>query len=231
MRKKQNNSLQTRIWALAIGFSVNVLGNSLTIVSNMGAEPWTAAAVNLSKVAGLSVGSFVIFFGAINALLNQAIVSMNKTSNFADKPRFVEELLYIFIFGYAIDICTFIMTKIGLTNLSRFWRIVMSLVGVTLFCMAISIYQRANLFMHPNDDTSNLIRFRFLKGSALLSQTVDIIPALIICGLCGLYLGNIYSINVGTIYSIFCNGLIIGSTDKLVWPQLKHNHREKHKYF
>lgn len=260
-----NNPFPTRIAALIIGFSINVIGNSLTVVSNEGAEPWTAAAVNLGKVTGASIGSFVIVFGIINAVLNQLILSIEdrkklasyqehrrrvkdlstakrkskeagyeqlETLNhtFIDKFRFISEVLYIFIFGYAIDWVVLIMDKLHLDQLSKPWEIALSLIGVTLFCLAISIYQRANIFMHPNDDTSNLLRFKFLHGSAFWSQICDIVPALLICGICWLILGTMYSISWGTIYSLVCNGIIVGMSDKWIWPSLVHNRQKKHTY-
>ena len=261
----RNNTITTRWVALIIGFSVNVIGNSLTVVSNEGAEPWTAAAVNLGRVTGASIGSFVILFGVINAIFNQIILSKHKrhqlscyqkhqrrvknlstptqrskevsqevaerfNHTFINKFRFISELLYIFIFGYAIDWTVLIFEKMGLDKMNAPLRILMSLVGVILFCSAISIYQRANLFMHPNDDTSNLLRFRFLHGSAFWSQIVDIVPALIICVVCWPFLHVIYSIGWGTLFSLLFNGVIVGLSDKWIWPQLKHNKQKRHVY-
>lgn len=263
---KENNPIKVRWIALVIGFIVNVLGNSLTVVSNEGAEPWTAAAENAGKVTGASIGSFVILYGVIGAFINQIILSRQNrhklrdyqsyrwhndnlfnnykdrsaeagrdvtervNHTFIDKFRFIAELLYIFVFGYAVDWGVLIFEKMHLNQLSTPWRILMSLVGVTMFCSAISVYQRANIFMHPNDDTSNLIRFRFLKGNAFWSQIVDILPALIICAVCWPFIHTVYSIGWGTIYSILFNGIIIGLSDKWIWPKLIHNHQKKHTF-
>lgn len=270
MKQRKNNSNAIRMSALIIGIIMNIIGNSMTIVSNEGAEPWTAAAVNASKVfKGLSVGSFIIAFGVICAIFNQLVISRkdrNKLMSYQqhrrlvirkkkkqhkthmsratlklkeygerinhgliDKPRFIGELVYIFIFGYLVDIVTWGLNEMHLDKLPKIPSIILSLSGVTLFCIGISLYQRANIIMHPNDDTSNLLRFVYLGGNAYLSQIADIIPALLICGLCFPVLGAVYSISWGTIYSILFNGLIVLLADKHVWPALKHNHKRKNK--
>lgn len=264
-RAVNNNQRSIRLAALLIGLLVNIFGNSLTIVSNMGAEPWTSAAVGLSKLTSLSVGKFIIAFGIINAILNQVLISednkisirkpksfkdtfrylremlYNFVSTFSDKYRFIEEILYIFIFGDAVDVFTWGMEKIGMNDWNFYVRIGMSITGVTLFCIAISIYQRANIFMHPNDDTSNLIRYKFFNGSAIKSQIADIIPALGIILICWLILKAItptsimnsltyVDFGIGTIYSIIANGFIVKYSDRWIWPSLTHN-TKKHHFF
>lgn len=267
-KEVKQNSHAVRIIALIVGILINIIGNSLTIVSNEGAEPWTAAAVNANKVSaltgeGLSVGSFIILFGIIGTILNQVILSRKelpklkdyqawkkrisypsslkgkikfKTKElgedfnhcFIDKPRLMGELLYIFAFGYSVDFASWLFDRIHLNSLPKLPSIFLSLFGVTLFCVGISLYQRSNIIMHPNDDTSNLLRFVYLGGSAFQSQLVDIIPALLICGVCyPLLHGTIYSISWGTFYSIFFNGVIVMVADKFIWPSLTHNHKDK----
>lgn len=223
MTEHRNNNIKIRGSALLLGFCINVIGNSLTMASNMGAEPWAAAAQNLYEASHTSVGIFLFIFGVANAIINQVMLKA------VDWVRFVGEIIYIALFSYFVDLILGIMQSIGIGDLNIWIRGFLSCFGVAMFCVGISLYQRANILMHPNDDTSNLIRFKFLHGSAILSQLVDIVPAFFLIGLCWILDGKMVSVNVGTIFSLICNGILIKEADKQVWPKLRHNHRHHHK--
>ncbi|AYF92229.1 hypothetical protein D7I45_01345 [Apilactobacillus bombintestini] len=203
--------------ALVFGLLLNALGNSLTIVSGCGSGIWTAASVNIHELVGIDVGLMIFIFGIINALTNQVLI------RHIDVWRFIEEMVFITFFSYFIQIFADFFTSLGWNHLSLFIRVPMALIGVCFFCTAISLYQRANLFMHPNDDTTNILRFQYLKGSAVKSQLLDFAPPIIIILICAVFLHRIYSVNIGTIFSIICNGFIIQTADKLIFPSLKHN--------
>nr|WP_282575966.1 hypothetical protein [Apilactobacillus xinyiensis] len=214
---KDKNTLQSRIIALICGLILNSFGNALTIVSSCGSGIWTAAAVNINKLLGFDLGILIFTFGVINALTNQILLRR------IDIPRFVEEIVFISGFSYFINIFTKLFTNLGWENNALWIRVIMSIIGVACFCTAISLYQRANIFMHPNDDTTNILRFKFLNGSAILSQLIDMLPPIIIIIICSIPLGRVYSVGVGTIFSVLCNGILIQNADKFVFPSLKHN--------
>lgn len=115
----------------------------------------------------------------------------------------------------------------GVGGLNIFWRALLSIGGIIVFCIGISLYQRANIVMHPNDDTTNILRFLYLKGNATASQLIDFIPPLIAIIIAFIFTHEILSVNIGTICSIIGNGFFIAMSDKLVWPHLKHNFRTK----
>lgn len=211
------NTLKTRICALIFGLILNAFGNSLTIISASGSGIWTAAAVNMNEIFGIEVGTLIFILGVINAITNQILIGR------IDVFRFIEEIIFITCFSYFINIFTSIFRAWGWADTSIWIRIPMALLGVMCFCTAISLYQRANIFMHPNDDTSNILRFKFLKGSAIKSQLLDMTPPIIIIILCAIKLGHVDSIGIGTIFSVACNGILIEAADKWVFPKLKHN--------
>lgn len=214
---KSANSLKTRIIALVFGLVLNSLGNALTIVSGCGSGIWTAASVNIHQLIGIDVGIMIFIFGIINALTNQILIKH------IDVLRFIEEIIFISFFSSFIQIFTDFFESLGWNNLSLFFRIPMALIGVCFFCTAISLYQRANIFMHPNDDTTNILRFDYLKGSAVKSQLLDFTPPIVIILICSIFLHQIYSVGIGTIFSIIFNGILIQNADKFVFPSLKHN--------
>ena len=214
---KSVNSLKTRFIALIIGLILNAFGNSLTIVSGCGSGIWTAACVNIHQLFGVDVGVMIFSLGIINAITNQILIKH------IDILRFVEELIFIIFFSSFIQLFTNYFLSLGWGNLSLWIRVPMSLIGVCCFCTAISLYQRANIFIHPNDDTTNILRFDYLNGSAIKSQLLDFTPPITIILVCAIFLHRIYSVSVGTLFSIAFNGILIQTADKYVFPSLKHN--------
>lgn len=47
--------------------------------------------------------------------------------------------------------------------INLFTRIAVGFFGIAILGVSISFYQRANLIMHPNDSTTNILRFLYLK--------------------------------------------------------------------
>lgn len=211
------NSIQTRIVGLISGLILNAFGNGLCISANMGSGLWTASAVNLNKWLGWNTGLLLFIIGVINAITNQFLIKR------FDGKRLVGEVLYVLFFSYFVNIFTGLLNMVGVPSLPIVIRAILSCLGVAFFCVAISLYQRANIVMHPNDDTTNILRFLYLKGNSTAAQIIDFIPPIIIIIVAGLAVHNVYSVNVGTIFSFIFNGILIASADKFIWPSLKHN--------
>ncbi|WP_125567970.1 hypothetical protein [Companilactobacillus insicii] len=204
-----------------VGLILNAFGNGLCITSNMGSGIWTAAAVNLNMWIGVNVGVLLFIFGVTNALTNLVLIKQ------LDIKRFVAEVLYILFFSYFVDIFTNLLTAMGVQHLPMLVRTLISFSGVICFCIAISLYQRANIVMHPNDDTTNILRFLYLKGNSTAAQIIDFIPPTVVVLISFFATHEIYAVNVGTLFSILLNGVLIAESDKLIWPSLKHNFKAK----
>ncbi|MEJ6400946.1 hypothetical protein [Nicoliella lavandulae] len=215
--KAASNSMKTRITALVLGLCINALGNGLTIASNTGSALWTAAAVNLGNEFKISSTIFIFAFGVFNAVLNQFLMMK------LNIIRFLEEIAYVVFFSYGIQIFIQMFESFGVQNQSFIIRSVFSIIGVTMIGISISMYQRANIFMHPNDDTSNILRFKFLNGSAIKAQFLDLSFPVLLIIITSLTTGKLYAVNFATIYFFFTNGIVVKYADKLIWPRLIHN--------
>lgn len=213
--------MPVRITGLILGLILNAFGNGLCISADMGSGIWTAAAVNLNKIFGLSVGMILCIIGILNALTNQFLIKR------FDGKRLIGEILYILFFSSFVDIFTNILNASGIPNFPMFIRAILSCLGVVFFCVAISLYQRANIIMHPNDDTTNILRFFYLKGNSTAAQVIDFVPPTIVVIIAFFVTGNIFSVNIATLFSILFNGVLIATADKLIWPSLKHNFKVK----
>jgi len=211
------NSIQTRIVGLVSGLILNAFGNGLCISANMGSGLWTAAAVNMNMWFAWNTGLLLFIMGVINAITNQLLIRR------FDGKRLIGEILYVMFFSYFVNVFTNLLNNIGVPNLPMFIRAILSCLGVVFFCVAISLYQRANIVMHPNDDTTNILRFMYLKGNATAAQIIDFIPPIIIIIIAGIAIKGVYSVNIGTVFSFIFNGILIATADKWIWPALKHN--------
>lgn len=211
------NSIQTRIIGLVSGLILNAFGNGLCISADMGSGLWTAAAVNMNHWFAWNTGLLLFTMGVINAITNQFLIKR------FDGKRLIGEILYVLFFSYFVNIFTSLLNRVGVPNLSIFLRAILSCLGVVFFCIAISLYQRANIVMHPNDDTTNILRFLYLKGNSTAAQIIDFVPPIIIIIVAGVAIKGVYSVNIGTLFSFIFNGILIASADKWVWPGLKHN--------
>jgi uncharacterized membrane protein YczE len=209
--------MQARVIGLVSGLILNAFGNGLCISADMGSGLWTAAAVNLNKWFAWNTGLILFVFGVINALTNQVLIKK------FDGKRLVGQILYVMFFSYFVNVFTNLLTAIGVPNLPMLVRMFLSCLGVVFFCVAISLYQRANIVMHPNDDTTNILRFFYLKGNSTKAQIIDFLPPIIIIIIAAFGIHAVYSVNVATLFSFIFNGILIAMSDKYIWPQLKHN--------
>lgn len=214
------NSIQIRLLGLIGGLLLNAFGNGLCISGNAGSGLWTASAVNLSKLTNSSVGVILFALGMINILTNQILI------HHWDVRRFIGEFCFIFFFSYFVNTFAQFFNYLGIPNLPFLVRALISCLGVVSFCTAISLYQRANIIMHPNDDTTNLLRFLYLKGNSTAAQFLDFIVPIVIIIFCTIFSHKLFAVNIATLFSFLFNGLIIAEADRLIFPQLKHNFKK-----
>lgn len=202
---------------LISGLILNAFGNALTISANMGSAVWTASAVNYSHWFNVNVGVLLFIIGFLNTVTNQILIK------YRDWPQFIGEIAYVCFFSYFVSLFVNLLNPLGIGTLPIVIRAVLSCLGIVFFCTAISLYQRANILMHPNDDTTNILRFFYLRKSAVAAQLLDFVPPIAAIIISFAVTKNLYAVNIGTIFSILFNGLIIQTADKYIWPGLKHN--------
>lgn len=200
---------------------MNALGNDLTVATNVGTSPWTASEVNIAQLVGTSVGLPMFCVGVLVASVNQLLIRQ------WDPLRFFGEIGFIACFSYFVNVFVAFFTWLGVPHLPFLLRAVLCFLGVATFCCAISIYQRANLVMHPNDDTTNILRFPYCHNRVVVAQLVNFIPPIVIMVVTFLISGHLYAINIGTLFALLANGPLIGSFDRHVWHGLTHNFRVK----
>ncbi|MCJ8185651.1 hypothetical protein MOV07_14420 [Lactiplantibacillus pentosus] len=216
-----NQTLVQHDWLKRCGFLglsllINSVGHALTVVMNLGSAVWTASAVNLYHLWPLSLQATLFTCGVVVVIMNAILIHQ------IIWRRIIGNLLFTLPFSVLIQWFTGLIQRTGITALPLGIRIMIDVFGVLCVALATSIYQRANLILHPNDDFMQIIRFRYLKGNATIAQMVHYIPPVIIMVITFLISGQLWAVNVGTAICLFFQGTFIGYFDKHVFLNLKH---------
>ncbi len=217
MSKQWANSLTGRWFFLAISIILNACSNGLTVSTNMGSAIWTASAANLSNWVHWSLGNTLFLEGVAVALTNLLLLRR------FDYFRLIRNLLYILPFSYILQWFAEFFNYIGVPSLNLWWRVILDIIGLFGIAVAVSIYQRANLIMHPNDDFPYILRFRFMHGSSVWSQWTSYVPPILIVIVSAIGAHQLVAVNFGTIYNVLTQGYLIGWSDQHIFPQLHHH--------
>ncbi|MFD1670692.1 hypothetical protein ACFQ5M_01135 [Agrilactobacillus yilanensis] len=227
-------SFTYRLVMLIIALIIAGLTQALTITTELGATIWSASSLNilgaifqtadLSKINGYN-GTTMLIMSLLLGLLNM------KLSPESDWGRFFRNLLFVVPFSYFIQFFVpfwqFIFEKIHpfIPNDTAWFglMIFLDIVGLAGVALEISLYQRANLILHPIDDLTFILRFYYLKGNSTKSQLISfLIPATITLISVLLNHGQLISVGFGTVWAIFTQGPLIAFFDKHVCPSFKH---------
>ncbi|ANK61878.1 hypothetical protein AYR56_01420 [Loigolactobacillus backii] len=202
---------------LVLSILMNATGNALTISTNLGSAVWTGSSVNLANWIHVSLGTTLFIYGIVITLVNQLLLGH------FDRRRFFSNLLYIVPFSYLVQIMTTAWDWLGVPHLGLGARIILDIVGILTVAAAVSIYQRSNILMHPNDDLSYILRFKYLNGSAILGQWASYTPPIIITIISFIATGQLKAIGFGTILALVAQDAIMNWSDHHVFPSLKHH--------
>lgn len=212
---KHLTSIQS-VMFLLFSLALNCLGNGLTVATNMGSPVWTASAANLSFFFNQSIGIILVIYGIVQIIINCALL---KEISF---QRIFGNLLFVLFFGTFVAFFAQFFIQLGIPKLPLIAKIILVLFGVSLVAIAVSIYQRVNLILHPCDEMTNIIRFKYVNGDAKKAQIINFaIPAVVIL-LIGAVSQHLVAVNIGTIFAFFFQGTIIGLSDQKVIPKLSH---------
>lgn len=212
----QTHDLGKRWGYLGLSLLINATGHSLTIATNLGSAVWTASAVNLYHIWPLSLRTTLFICGVLVAIANMILTRQ------LSWHRFCGNLLFITPFSYLIQLFTQIIIHLGINQLPLLVRIAIDIFGILCVALATSIYQRANIVLHPNDDFMQILRFRYLKGNATIAQIVHYIPPVLIMLVTFLTAKQLYAVNIGTLICLFFQGTFIGFFDQHMFKGLRH---------
>ncbi|GAY72101.1 hypothetical protein [Lentilactobacillus kosonis] len=213
----KTKDLNQRLYYLGLSLIINSAGNALAISTNLGSAVWTASAVNLSKLISVSLGTTLFAYGVVITILNQLLLGS------FDRRRFISNLLFTVPFSYLIALFEMLYEAIGIPQLDFGVRILLDILGLFMVAVAVSMYSRANLIMHPNDDLAYIVRFKFIHGNPVLSQWASYVPPLLVILVCYFLAGKTYAVGFGTIFALLFQGAMMGWADTHAFTKLTHH--------
>lgn len=206
-----------RFMFLVLSLLINATGHALTISTNLGSAVWTASAVNINNCFSINSLSLVIFLEGL---------AVNYLVSLIDKKRkiskFLLDLLFITPFSILVQYFTNCLEGLNLQHQLLLIRIVLDILGIVFISLATSLYQRANIVLHPNDDFMQTIRFMFLHGDATKAQIIHFLVPLSIIVITTVISHAIWAVGIGTIISFFFQGSMIKWFDIHAFKHLKH---------
>ncbi|CAK8054255.1 fructose permease [Eupransor demetentiae] len=230
--QKSNRTISwgTALAYFAFSLVINSMGNVLTIATSqkifpkfLGSAYWTAAenGWNVSFMGNTSFGLSVVFFvvGVLIAILNMILDRKVNWWKFFGNIAFM--LPFSALIGMFSDAFNKIMPDAHGIPMTILY-VLLNFFGVSLIAVAISIYQRANVVLHPADDLMQILRFKYFKGNAGIAMWVSYIPPTIIGVIALIKYPDFSQYGLGTIFAFLFQGSITGWGDKHIFPKLKH---------
>jgi uncharacterized protein len=213
----ENNHIRTRLMFFLLGLVLVAFGNALSIISTAGNGLWTAAALGMAQWSGVSI-SFILMMIAlivigINLLLSGRFSWVTVSG----------ELLFVLLFSQLIHFFVTALSKNFTVPVDLWLRIFLAIVGITIVCLGTSFYQRANLWMYPTDSLTTLLTRRFFHHHFAWAQLVAFLPPVILITATTFHLHAVVGVQVGTLFSLACNGSLIAFFNKRVFPFLRLN--------
>ena len=203
---------------LIVSILINSFGNALTVSLNLGSALWTASSVNLAYLFNYSLAGILFWEGVAVVLSNALFIHK------FDIRRIFGNFLFMIPFSYLVGALAALINKTSLNNLPVTVKVILDFGGILLIAAGISIYQRVNLILHPNDDFMQIIRFKFFHGNAASAQICSFLIPVTLILICAVFNHSVWAVNIGTVFSFFFQGFFVGLSDKFIFPKLKHQH-------
>lgn len=216
MYKQTNLTTSQVIWFILFGLTLNAFGMGMTVASNLGSAMWTASCVNLSFFFALPLTIVLIGLGGLQIIINGLMAES------WELPKIIGNIFVVIFFGSFVGLFTHMFLAMGLAKLPILLRILATLVGIGCVGSGISISQRVNLVLHPWDELTNLLRFKFFNGKAHQAQLAAFAIPCTITLILWLVTRQLYAVNIGTVISFFGQGKMIGWADQHIFKRLTH---------
>ncbi|MGV0167763.1 fructose permease [Furfurilactobacillus sp. WILCCON 0119] len=226
-------SMVSAIGFFVLSLVINAAGNVLTLVTSakihpsfMGSAYWTAAEVNLGNAIHWNLFWAFLIFGMLTTVLNAILVGKwewwRALGNLIFMVPFsaLIQVFADFFNGVYANIFTGLSTAHGIGMTSLY--VILNFLGVVLIAIAISLYQRVNLVLHPADDLMQILRFKYCHGNANVAMWASYIPPTLMAIIAFAITRQFTNFGLGTLFAFLFQGGITGLADRYVFPHLKH---------
>ncbi|TFJ92749.1 hypothetical protein [Lentibacillus salicampi] len=180
--------------------TLNALGNSFMVISNLGSAPWTSAAENLDYLLPFSIGVCLIILYFFAVLLSY-FMKMKFTMG-----MIVKIIVLSVIFGGFIDLFLYLHQMVYVPN-DIGVRYLYLFIGLNLIAIAICIYFQASSVYLPSDYLLKAFG-KLMNNYTIGTMLCTAIPLSIGIGII-IYRQSIVGVGPGTLLFMFGMGFLI----------------------
>lgn len=201
-------SIKKKLWFLFVSIFLNSLGGALTVIANVGVSPWSAAGINMENYLSISFGTALL----ISSLILQIIVVVVE-KNIPFK-RIVFDFLYMFVYSYGVDAWLYAFKGLHIESVAMNYAIFF--IGMIFVAIAISIYVKLDIVLHPIDLFYKMLRDRFFNGNVVKAQLINYGIPIVLAILFGILDHDIVALSIGTIIYFLLFGKVLDTIDKKI---------------
>lgn len=199
-----------RAFVALLGIVVQGFGSALSLVMNMGLDPYKAMNYGIAGQLGMAYGNLQLI---VNILLLLIVVFV-----FNYRKGFGWGTVFNMVFlGYIVDFFTaFFTNNFDIANISFLMRILLSILAIVIFSLGVAMYSEPDLGVSPYDAVAPIIvnLSNISYSAARVGQDIVVI-------IIALLLGGPVGINT-IILGFFTGPLVDWFSDHITNPMLEH---------
>ena len=191
------------------GLFILAVGVAFSINANLGISPVNATPYVTSLILNLSVGNGLIIFFVLLILFQRVILRKKfKLSNFS-------QILAAILFGVFVDFSIFLIGDFAFFTHLYIGRVLTLLFSIFILSLGLALYVRSKLIPMPPEGVLLALISLFPKysiGTMKIFFDICIVILAIILSL--IFLGGLYGVREGTIFTALVMGRAMSSWDK-----------------
>jgi uncharacterized membrane protein YczE len=160
-----------------LGIIVQAFGSSLSLVMNMGLDPYKAMNYGIAGQFGMSYGNLQLI---VNILIFVTVLLIGSREEFGWGTIF-----NIVILGYAVDFFNaFFTNNFDVANVSFSMRILWTIIAIVIFSLGVAMYSEPDLGVSPYDAVAPIIvdRANVSYSAARVGQDIVVIIIALLLG-------------------------------------------------
>lgn len=200
-------SINTNSLWFIISITLNALGNSFMVISNLGSAPWTSAAENLVYILPFSIGGCIIIVYSLSFVLSY-LVKIKPGAGLI-----VKSMGLAAVFGVFIDLFLNVHQLVYVPD-AMWSRYLYLFIGLNLVAIAVCIYFQSSSVYLPSDYLLKAFGqvFNNYTVASILATAIPISVGTIII----IFRNEVVGIGPGTLLFVFGMGFLIDQYNRWI---------------
>ncbi|MCL2579619.1 MAG: DUF6198 family protein [Oscillospiraceae bacterium] len=202
--------LPQRILVYVIGLLIAAFGVAFAVNSDLGLSPVQSFPFVLSRITGLSMGTWVKVVLSFFILMQAAILRKEF------RPIDVTQIVFAVIFGYFVNFTQFLLGDFRIPTYGG--QLTFLFLGMVCIATGIIFYMDAKLVNLPSEGIVAAIAYKLDKPFHIVKIFADSTVVLSALALSLIFLGGLDGVREGTIASSILIGKMIPAIRRIVTP-------------